>query len=70
MKLTLEIQKFFCTTNLDAPYVAALFEGGRLIEQFAYYSSSEAAVDAGMAYVRQHYQDVHPEVSIKVTPDP
>lgn len=70
MKLTLEIQKFFCTTNLDAPYVAALFEGGRLIEQFAYYSSTEAAIDAGMAYVRDHYPDGQPEVQVKVAPDP
>jgi hypothetical protein len=71
MKLTLEIQKFFCTTNLDAPYVAALFEDGRLVEQFAYYSSAEAATDAGMAYVRDHYRDAQPdEVQIEVAPEP
>lgn len=70
MKLTLEIYKFFCTTNLDAPYVAVLFEDGRLVEQFAYYSSTESATDAGMAYIHDHYRDGQPEIQIKVALDP
>lgn len=70
MTLTLEIQRFFCTANLDKPYVAALFENGHLIEQFAYFSNAEAATTAGMAYVRDHYEDFQPEVAVTIFPDP
>jgi len=70
MALVLEVRRFFCTADLEAPYVAMLLEEGRLIEQLAYYPTAEAAVAAGMAWVGEHRADAEPAVAVMVVPDP
>lgn len=68
MAVTLEVNHFFCTAGLDKPYVAMLLEDGRLIEQLAYSSSAEAAIEAGLRLAREHSGDPEPAVTVKVAP--
>jgi hypothetical protein len=70
MAITLEIRRFFCTANLDEPYVATLMEDGQLLEQMAYYPNADAAIAAGLAWVREHRADDDATVAISVMPDP
>ncbi len=70
MTLTLEVSRYFCTANLEAPYIATLMDQGQLLAQLAYYPSAEAAVDAGLAWVREHRPESEAEVSVVVAPDP
>ena len=70
MAMTLEIRRFPCTANLEAPYVAALTENGNMVEQFAYFPDAEAAIAAGLAWVREHRADAESTVAVVVLPDP
>ena len=70
MALTLEVSRYFCTANLEAPYIATLMDQGQLLEQMAYYPDAAAAVAAGLAWVREHRPESEAEVSVVVGPDP
>jgi hypothetical protein len=70
MALTLEVSRFFCTANLEAPYVVMLMDQGQLLEQMAYYPSAESAIAAGLAWVRAHRPESEAQVSVVVAPDP
>jgi|GEM_PF-3119644 hypothetical protein len=70
MALTLEVCRYFCTANLEKPYVVTLMDRGQLLEQMAYYSSAEMAIAAGLAWVREHRPESEAEVSVIVAPDP
>jgi hypothetical protein len=47
-----------------------LMDQGQLLEQMAYYPSAEAAVAAGLAWVREHRPESETQVSIIEAPDP
>lgn len=68
MKITLEVRRYFCTANLEAPYVATLMDGSELLNQMAYYPSVEAAIAAGLAWIGEHCADA--ETTVVVVPDP
>jgi hypothetical protein len=70
MALTLEVSRYFCTANLEKPYVVMLMEHGQLLEQMAYYPSAEAAIAAGLAWVHEHRPESEAKVSVIVAPDP
>lgn len=68
MALTLEIRRYFCTANLEAPYVATVMEDGQLLNQMAYYPSTESAIAAGLAWIGEHRAPT--ETTLVVVPDP
>ncbi|NJM12391.1 MAG: hypothetical protein HC889_11360 [Synechococcaceae cyanobacterium SM1_2_3] len=68
MAITVEARRYFCTANLEAPYVATLMEGGQLLNQMAYYPNAESAIAAGLAWVAEHRADA--ETTVVVIPDP
>lgn len=68
MTITVEVRRYFCTANLDAPYVATVMEGGQLLNQMAYYPNPESAITAGLAWVGEHRADA--ETTVVVVPDP
>lgn len=70
MAFTLEVSRFFCTANLEAPYVVTLMENGALLAQRAYYPSAEAAIAAGLVWVREHRPECEADLSVVVAPDP
>jgi hypothetical protein len=70
MALTLEVSRFSCNANLEKPYVVMLMDQGQLLEQMAYYPSAEAAVAAGLAWVREHRPESETQVSIVEASDP